>query len=73
MGTVSKLPPPRRAGILAQTRSEGFRDGWGQAAMVNEDDAYMRGFAKAEAEIHSRWKRWTLLGAVLGFVAGYLL
>lgn len=52
--------------ILGDVRSEGYKDGFGQAAQLGHDEAYYAGQCDARAEAPSRF-RWWLLGAFGGY------
>ena len=51
--------------IYQQIRSEGYRDGAGQAGMICYDDAYYKGQQAAWAEAPSR-RAWFTFGVVIG-------
>lgn len=51
--------------IYEQIRSEGYRDGMGQAGMAHYDDAFDRGRQQAEADAPRRWPAF-LLGVIVG-------
>ncbi|PAL20218.1 hypothetical protein [Sphingopyxis sp. GW247-27LB] len=58
----------RRPGILEQVRSEAWSDGFAQANMLVDDDAWWAGWTAAEAAAPSRLV-WFILGAVAGVLA----
>lgn len=49
--------------ILAQVRADGYRDGVGQASLIDHDDAYYKGQQSVWEDAPSRL-RWFLFGAI---------
>lgn len=60
-----------KASILAAVRSEGYRDGLGQASQVSYDEAYYEGRCDARREAPSRFW-WWLSGAFGGYAITHI-
>ena len=63
----------RATSIISAVRSEGYRDGLGQASMIAYDDAFERGRQQGREEVQSAKYWWLMYGALVGgFIAGVL-
>ena len=62
----------KKSSILGQTYTDGYRDGWGQAAQLSCDDAFEAGRTEgwAQGVKVSAWSRlcWFVFGVACGTV-----
>lgn len=59
--------------ILEQIRAKAYKEGWAQAAQISYDDAHEKWRSEGWTEGYRAGKwRW-FAGALIGFVAGWLV
>lgn len=60
-------------GILADERSAGYREGFGQASVLSRDDAHEEGRIAAYTEMAGSNRRWWLFGVLCGASITFLV